>query len=47
MEYSNICYQEKKKSSKWRMLQDLTKVNKTMVPYGSFTTWVSISSGYS
>ena len=32
----------KKKSGKWRLLQDLRKVNETMVQ-----TWASISSGYS
>jgi hypothetical protein len=32
----------KKKYGKWRLLQDLRKVNETMVQ-----TWASISSGYS
>lgn len=48
MEYSNICYQ--KKSGKWRLLQDLRKVNETMVPMGALQTGlpspVAIPRGY-
>jgi hypothetical protein len=33
LEYSNICYKEKK-SGKWRLLHDLTEINKQMILMG-------------